>query len=119
MSDVSGAYDGSAAKTKAVIVYGLYLLALLGGLTGVVGLVMAYVFKSDAPDWLQSHYSFMIRTFWIGFLYYVISGVLCFVLIGFPLLFATTVWWIVRCVQGLDLATKNRPVPRPQSWLFT
>lgn len=52
--------------TIPMAVYILYLVGFLAGITALVGLVLAYVNRSDASAWLQSHYTFQIRTFWIG-----------------------------------------------------
>jgi len=106
-------------KGNVQLSYILYLLAFVtGGLTAIVGLIMAYVSKDEAPEWLKTHYIFLIRTFWIGTLYSVIGWVLSFVLIGLFVLLFVAVWWIVRCVQGLNLLGKNQPVAKYQSWFF-
>lgn len=105
-------------KSNATIVYILYLASLIVGVTGIIGVIMAYVAKGEAPDWLKSHYIFLIRTFWIGLLFAVIGIVLMIVLIGWIVLLFTLVWWIVRCVQGLNYLGKNQAVPNYQSWLF-
>ena len=62
---------GNSPTTKgaAKIVYILYLVSLLFGITGIIGVVMAYINKDDAPEWVQTHYQFQIRTFWIGALF--------------------------------------------------
>ncbi len=105
-------------KGNAQLIYILYLVSLLVGVTAIVGVVMAYIAKAEAPDWLKSHYSFMIRTFWIGLLYCVVGGVLSLVVIGFFILLFALIWWIVRCVQGLDYLGKGQPIPKPESWMF-
>src|SRR5579862_5866741 len=53
-------YDPSEGST-AQIVYILYLVSLVFGVTGIVGVIMAYVNRSDAPEWVQTHYRFQIR----------------------------------------------------------
>src|SRR5258708_39589824 len=58
-------FDPQEAAT-ANIVYILYLVGLIVPMTPIVGLIMAYVNYGDAPEWVQSHYRFQIRTFWIG-----------------------------------------------------
>ena len=40
------------------------------------------------------------------------------VLIGFPILIWWTIWTMVRCIKGLMLLNENRPIARPQSWMF-
>jgi uncharacterized membrane protein len=79
---------------------------------------MSYINKSEAPDWLKTHYDFLIRTFWIGLLYGFVGAVLLVVAIGALILLFLLVWWIVRCVQGLNYLSKGQPVPNSKSWLF-
>jgi len=106
--------DGKTAN----LIYILYLVALVIGLTGLVGLIMAYINRSDAPPWVQSHYQFQIRTFWIGLLYGVVGLVTSLILIGWLILLATAVWWIVRCVMGMKALGENRPIANPTTWLW-
>ena len=106
--------DGSTAR----VVYILYLIGIVLPITTLVGLVMAYVKKADAPPWVQSHYRFQIRTFWIGFLYSVVGMATSLVLIGYAILLFTLVWLIVRCIKGLGWAERGEPVRNVTSWLF-
>jgi uncharacterized membrane protein len=105
-------------KGNVQLIYILYLLAFITGLTALIGLIMAYVSKDEAPDWLKTHYNFLIRTFWIGLLYSVIGAVLSVVVIGIFIWLFALVWWAVRCIQGLNLLGKNQPVAKYQSWFF-
>ena len=97
-----------------LIIYVLYLIPI--GVTHIVGLVMAYVARDTAPEWLRGHYTFQIRTFWIGLLYFIIAGVLCVVLIGFALLPVVVIWFVVRCALGLARLAQGQPYPTPGSW---
>ena len=102
-----------------LIIYILYLshfVPVIGWVASIVGLVLAYVERDTAPDWLRSHYTFQIRTFWIGLLYFVVACVLVVVLIGIPLLVAVWVWFVVRCALGLSRLLRNEPYPTPLSW---
>ena len=110
--------DRTASGETAKIIYILYLASILVGITSIVGLVMAYINRDDGPDWLRSHYRYQIRTFWIGFLYGVISGILCLVFIGFLLLLVLLVWFIVRCVKGLKYLELKTEVPKVEGWGF-
>ena len=98
----------------ALVIYVLYLIPI--GITHIVGLVMAYVARDTAPEWLRSHYTFQICTFWIGLLYFGIAGVLCVILIGFALLPVVAIWFIVRCALGLVRLSQRQPYPNPNSW---
>jgi uncharacterized membrane protein len=102
----------------ARIIYVLYLVGLVVGVTAIVGLIMAYVYKDDAPDWLRTHYELQVRTFWMMLLYAVISGILCLILIGFLLLLVVAVWWIVRCVKGLKYLEQKAAYPNHLGWGF-
>lgn len=94
----------------------LYLGSFVVGVTGLVGIVLAYVWRSDDPGgWEQSHYTYLIRTFWFGLLGSVIGAVLSLVLIGIPILIAVAVWVIARSVIALLKAQKHEPMPNPET----
>lgn len=102
-------------RQMAMAVYILYLIPI--GLTHIIGLVLAYVSRETAADWLKSHYTFQIRTFWIGLLYFLVALLMCVILIGFALLPLVGVWLILRCAIGLTYWSRGQPYPRPQTWL--
>ena len=116
MSDASprGGDEGFAAR----FIYILYLAGLIVGVTMLIGLVMAYVYRAGAPAWLASHYRFQIRTFWIGLLYSVIGLATSFIFIGFLVLLFVLVWLIVRCVRGLKHLSAGEPYPTVEAWLW-
>ena len=108
-------------ETMPLIIYILYLahfVPVIGWVATIVGVILAYVERDTAPAWLKSHYTFQIRTFWIGLLYFVVSCLLIVVLIGIPLLIAVWVWFIVRCALGLSRLLRNEAYPTPESWTF-
>jgi len=107
----------SDERQMALIVYIAYLAAYAFPILGIVGLILAYVSRETAPDWLKSHYDFQIRTFWIGMLYWVVSIVLCIVVIGVFAILATVIWGIVRCALGLNRLLLRQPYPNPESWI--
>jgi len=102
----------------AVIIYALYLAGLVVGITPIIGLVMAYIYRDDAPHWLRTHYHFQIRTFWIGLLYAFVGAVATSIFIGWLILLFWLIWYVVRCVKGLKLAGEGEPVPNPTTWWF-
>lgn len=93
----------------AKLVYVFYLAGIIIPFAAVIGLIIAYVNKSDAPDWLQTHYQFQITTFWIGFIYLIVGGLLSMILIGYLILLFWLVWIIVRCVKGIKLLDQQQP----------
>ena len=108
----------SNAKGTAKIVYILYMVGLLFGITGIIGVVMAYINKTDAPEWLKSHYQFQIRTFWIGAIFIFLGSVLSLILVGWFILLFWVVWLIIRSIKGMKALEKNQAVENPTRWLF-
>jgi uncharacterized membrane protein len=105
-------------RQTALIAYILMLIPIVIPVTHIVGLVMAYVSRPTAPEWLQTHYTYQIRTFWIGLLYCIAAGLSCVILIGFVLVPLVVVWYIVRCALGLSRLMRAEPYPTPFSWTF-
>lgn len=102
----------------ATIIYVLYLAGLVIGITPIIGLAMAYVYRDDSPYWLRTHYHYQIRTFWIGLLYVFIGAITVYLFIGWLILLFWLIWYLVRCVRGLKLAGEGEPVPNPTTWWF-
>ncbi len=111
---------GGAAESggNAKIVYVLYLGAIVIGLLALIGIIVAYVSRSDSGGWVNDHYRFQIRTFWIGLLYSAVGAVSTIFLVGWVMLGAALVWWIVRCVKGLQCASRSEPYPNIETWLW-
>jgi uncharacterized membrane protein len=116
MNEVTAERTGNPDTAK--IIYILYLVGLVNGITIIVGVIMAYVYRDGAPDWLRTHYESQIRIFWIGLLYCAIAGILTFILIGVLLYVLIAVWWIVRCVKGLKHLDQRGAYPDYQGWAF-
>lgn len=119
-------------RTLPIVAYALYLAGLAtGGLTPIVGVIIAHASRDTASAAMRSHYEFLIRTFWIALAAFAVGGlalgigvVLSFILIGIPIVvlagcFLTLVgvWFLVRSVVGLIYVVQNQPHPRPQTWL--
>ncbi|MEQ8745498.1 hypothetical protein [Pyruvatibacter sp.] len=102
----------------AHIVYGLYALGFFNGFTGIVGLIIAYVRRNDVRGtFLESHFTYQIRTFWISLGVGLISVVLMIVGIGFLLLLALAIWLVYRIVKGWLRLADGKPVADPEGWL--
>lgn len=104
--------------TMAMVIYALYLASFFLGFTSIIGVVIAYVYKGKGPAWLDEHYRYQIRTFWIGLVYGIVFSILTLILIGFPLLLALAVWLIIRCVKGFKGLQEKRAPSNVDTWLF-
>lgn len=105
-------------ETYAKIIYVLYPLSLFLPLAAVVGVVMAYMSRSDAPEWIQVHYGFQIRTFWIGLLFFILAAITLPFLFGWALFLFYLVWLIGRCLNGFMAMNRKEAIGNPESWLF-
>jgi uncharacterized membrane protein len=104
--------------SNMMAVYILYLAGFVIGITPLVGVVVAYINRGKAESWVETHYTWAIRTFWIGLLYSLIAVVLTILLIGFILFIAVAVWFIVRIVLGMQALNRSEPIRKPQSWII-
>ncbi len=111
--------NGGFDFNQPTIISLCFLGSFVTGFSGLVGIVLAHVWQGDnQEEWAASHFTYLIRTFWIGFIGVIISSVLLFVLIGFLLLPLITVWVGVRSVMSLIKAQKREPMPEPETFLF-
>ena len=118
MSETQISTDPSK-KGNANLIYILYLAGFVtGGITAIIGLVMAYMAKSDAPDMLVSHYNNQINIFWKAFLYAIVGAITTFILIGFLIILFALIWQIVRIVKGMQALSKDEAIANPGSWGF-
>lgn len=118
MTDLAIESTDKADRTLATVAW---VSCLLGAWP--IGLVIALVDRRNVPDWLATHYSYLIRTIMIGFLYgavlFVLSFVLAFLLIPFGLVAfpALALWYYVRCVKGLIGVVRGNGIDVPRTWL--
>ncbi|WP_404473631.1 hypothetical protein LG301_03930 [Vreelandella venusta] len=101
------------------IIYALYLAGLVtANITLLIGVIVAYVYRKEAPSWLQPHYRYLIRTFWMGCLYFIITFTLSITVVGALLWPLLAIWLAVRCILGWLAVRKGEPPARPGSWLW-
>ena len=114
------------------IIYALHAFSVLTGLTSaafvvtaflsgwpsIIAVIINYVKRDNVRGtFLDSHFSWQIRTFWWSVLWVVIAGVLIAtfigMVIGIPLMVLVGLWILYRIVRGwLTLAgRKAMPVP--------
>ena len=107
---------------QPTIVALLYIISIVTGLTMLVGVVLAYVWKDDVPgNWETSHMRFHIRSFWIGLVLAIIAVVptiLTLGLAGFILYPVLVLWLGIRSVRALLAAQKREPVADVETWLW-
>lgn len=106
-------------RLNAQLVYCLYLLSFVVGITVIIGLIMAYVNRGKSEPWVDTHYTYAIRTFWLGLLYSLLAVMAMFQLmgsVGMLLMLGVSIWGVIRCVIGLQKASAGQPVGKPDTW---
>lgn len=100
------------SKTLPMVVYILQILALFNGVTAVVGVFISYIKVDDSrePSWVQTHYRWQIKTFWMWLLLTVVGFLTIIVLIGYAVLFLTQIWFLYRIIKGLIRLHDQQPI---------
>ena len=116
--------------TLAHVIYGLHafsavtglltpamiVTAFLSGWPSIIAVILNYVKRSEVREtWLDSHFSWQIRTFWFALLWLAIGGVLFLTVIGIPialvLWFATGIWVLYRIIRGWLALVSEKVLP--------
>lgn len=122
----------SEDRMMPAIVYGLYLLGVVNGLTALVGLALALVNRNRAGERMRTHYTFQVRSCWlwlawmvIGIALIIVGAPFSLILIGLPLFAAgwaivglVEAWFVVRAVMGAVYLARDEAYPRPNTWFF-
>jgi uncharacterized membrane protein len=102
----------------AFAVYIMYFLGYVTGITTIIGVMIAYLQNRPASSELKSHFTFQVRTFWIGLIFLVAGGILLQIGIGVLVLLWWFVWSLMRNVKGILALNRNEPIANPKSWMF-
>ena len=93
--------------------------AFIFGWPSIIAVIINYVKRSDARGtWLESHFSWQIRTFWYAALWaavvFIVGLPLTLLIVGFAIwavgLFALGIWAIYRIALGWSRLNSRRPV---------
>ncbi len=97
----------------------LFAASYFTGISWLIGVVLAYVWKGEPHQpWEETHYTYLIRTFWIGLAASVIGCITLIIGIGFLILAAVGIWSLVRTVLSLVNAQKRAAMPDPATLFF-
>lgn len=120
-----GGGDGSVSapgdgRDTCKLVYLLYALSCIPVLwfLNIVGIVLAVMNEDKAPDWIKTHYRYLIRTFWLGLVGGLIGAALTVILIGWLLIISLFVWYIIRIYKGWSYFSEGKAHPDPTTMMF-
>jgi uncharacterized membrane protein len=100
------------------LVYILYFIGFAVAITSLAGLIVAYLKRGGASPVAASHFTWQIRTFWIGLLYSIIGFITMMIMIGWLVLLATVIWYLVRSIKGFIAAGEGRAIENVETWLW-
>ncbi len=103
--------DASEAERTTLLI--AYVLQAVSPFTAfaasIISVVISYIKAAETQnDFIRNHHRYLIRTFWWTLILGFIFGLLCWVLIGIPLLFGLWIWWIYRLVRGFIAYSERR-----------
>ena len=94
----------------------LVVTAFLTGWPSIIAVIMNYVKRSEAEGtFLDSHFSWQLRTFWFALLWVVIGWLMIVTIIGavigVPILLGVGVWVLYRIARGWINLANRKPMP--------
>jgi uncharacterized membrane protein len=125
----------SSLLTYTHVIYALHALSVLIGVTGpativgsfvfglpsIIAVIMNYVRRSDVRgSWLDSHFSWQIRTFWFALLWITLAGIISAPLVlllglGIVTFFIAAavvgLWVLYRVIRGWLALRDGKPLP--------
>ncbi|MEJ0028127.1 MAG: hypothetical protein WDN01_19035 [Rhizomicrobium sp.] len=98
-------------RTLAIIVYGLYIGAVVTcGIAGLVGVILAYVKRDESRGTIwESHFENAIQAFWIWLVLFVVGVATAWLVIGIFVIGAAFLYFLYRTIKGLVAAIESRP----------
>ena len=103
-------------RQYTLIIYILFLIGIVTGLSSLIGVIMAYVERNEMVNTpFEDHMTFLIRTFWIGLIASVIGIITTPIIIGFLIMPLVFVWYTYRCIVGFIKFNDKKPID-PLGW---
>jgi uncharacterized membrane protein len=91
----------AAAKRLCTIVYILFAVGIVMPFLTIIAVIIIYLKRSDyIGSYVESHFRWLLRTFWFNLLWFAIGAALSLVKIGFILLGINYLWLIYRVIKG-------------------
>lgn len=98
-------------RNTVILVYILYALGfLVGGITAVIGFIIALVNKDSSSALERSHFKYQINLFMWGLLWFIVGTITTYILIGFAILLVWVIWTIYKLIVGWQALSNNQLV---------
>ena len=113
-ASASPAPQEATLRRLTAIVYGLQLAGYFTGISPIAGVIINYVKRdSVAGTWLESHFRWQIRTFWITLAWSIVGMVTLLLFIGLFVLGVAAMWYLYRAIRGWMELAEGRPMYGP------
>jgi len=100
-----------SARELAVIVYALQAASFMVGFTLIAGVIVNYVKREDvAGTWIESHFTWQIRTFWWWLVWALVGLATLIVAIGIFIWIADAIWLVYRIIKGGIRLSEGKPM---------
>jgi uncharacterized membrane protein len=132
MADAAPDAPREPLVTLTHVIYALHAFSAITGLVGtativgafltgwpsLIAVVLNYAKRSDVRgSFLESHFSWQIRTFWYALLWVLIGVGLLLTIVGIPIAIlvfvATSLWILYRILRGWLSLLERRPMDIP------
>jgi len=102
-----------AERSTLLLTYVLHALGpFTGALTGLIAVIISHIkVRETQSEFIRSHHSWLIRTFWWAVLWVAISYVLMIVVVGFFTYGVLALWWLYRTIRGFIHYNEKKPMP--------
>ncbi len=92
--------------------------SFLAGWPSIIAIIINFIKRDDVRGtWLESHFSWQMRTFWFALLWVVVMGLLIVTLIGIPIAMAVGIgvgiWVLYRIGRGWLAMMERKPIRIP------
>ena len=90
--------------------------SFVGGIPSIIAVILNYVKRGEVRgSWLDSHFSWQIRTFWYAAMWIVVAYLMFITIIGIPFFFVIValagLWVMYRVVRGWLALNDRRAMP--------
>ncbi|HWI35598.1 MAG TPA: hypothetical protein VNU64_04010 [Burkholderiales bacterium] len=130
MSAPSGLVPRPGLVTLTHVIYGLHAFSVVTGIIGsalivtaflsgwpsIIAVILNYVKRSEVRGtWLDTHFSWQIRTFWFALLWLLVGAIVFATVVGIPvavvLWIGTGIWVLYRIIRGWLALVSEKTLP--------
>ena len=110
-NDTGRGADLQRLKNITLAVYALQAVSFLFVITFVIAMMVNYIKSDDVRGtWLESHFRWQTRTFWLSLPWFVLGMLTYIFIIGWIIIAVTAIWLIYRILKGWLNLYDNKPM---------